>query len=105
MAIVEISVAPLGTGSLGVSSYVAACVEVVAASGLPYQLTPMGTIIDGDVDEIFAVLRQMHEVPFDKGAQRVSTLIKIDDRRDPGQHGLQGKVQVVLDKLEAGNCA
>ena len=103
MAVVEISVAPLGTGSLGVSRYVAACVEVVAASGLVYQLTPMGTIIEGDLDEIFAVLRKMHEVPFDQGAQRVSTLIKIDDRRDRHGHGLQGKIDSVLDKLKSGN--
>jgi uncharacterized protein (TIGR00106 family) len=105
MAVVEISVAPLGTGTLGVSSYVAACVEIVAASGLVYQLTPMGTIIEGDIDEIFAVLRKMHEVPFGRGAQRVSTLIKIDDRRDRGSHGLQGKVDSVLGKLNSGNCA
>jgi uncharacterized protein (TIGR00106 family) len=105
MAVVEISVAPLGTGSLGVSSYVAACVDIVAASGLVYQLTPMGTIIEGDIDEIFAVLRTMHEVPFGRGAQRVSTLIKIDDRRDRDSHGLQGKVDSVLDKLRSGNCA
>lgn len=101
MAVVEISVAPLGTANPSVSSYVAACVGVVATSGLSYQLTPMGTVIEGDIDMIFAVLRRMHEVPFDKGAVRVSTLIKIDDRRDPGHHGLQGKVDSVLDKLKS----
>jgi len=101
MAVVEISVAPLGTASTSVSSYVAACVEIVAASGLVYQLTPMGTIIEGDIDAIFAVLREMHEVPFGKGAERVSTLIKIDDRRDSGSHGLQGKVDSVLNKLKS----
>ena len=101
MAVVEISVAPLGTASLSVSSYVAACVDIVAASGLVYQLTPMGTVIEGNIDEIFAVLRKMHEVPFDKGAERVSTLIKIDDRRDSGEHGLQGKVDSVLNKLKS----
>ena len=99
MAVVEISVAPLGTATPGVSSYVAACVDIVAASGLVYQLTPMGTVIEGDVDEIFVVLRKMHEVPFGKGAQRVSTLIKIDDRRDSGSHSLQGKVDAVMQKL------
>ncbi|MGK2905249.1 MAG: MTH1187 family thiamine-binding protein [Desulfuromonadales bacterium] len=103
MAVVEISVAPLGTGSLSVSRYVAACVEIVVASGLVYQLNPMGTVIEGDIDAIFAVLRKMHEVPFGKGAERVSTLIKIDDRRDQGGHGLQGKIDSVLSKLESGS--
>jgi uncharacterized protein (TIGR00106 family) len=101
MTVVEISVAPLGTDSLSVSDYVAACVEIVAASGLVYQLNPMGTVIEGDIDAIFAVLRKMHEVPFDKGAKRVSTLIKIDDRRDQGSHGLQGKIDSVLNKLKS----
>jgi len=101
MAVVEISVAPLGTATPGVSAYVAECVKIVAKSGLTYQLTPMGTVIEGDIDEILPVLRQMHEVPFNKGAERVSTLIKIDDRRDPGQHGLQGKVDSVLTKLKS----
>ena len=101
MAVVEISVAPLGTATTGVSEYVAACVEIVAASGLAYQLNPMGTVIEGDIDAIFAILRKMHEVPFGKGAQRVSTLIKIDDRRDAGSHGLQGKVDSVLVKLKS----
>ena len=100
MAVVEISVAPLGTATPGVSAFVAACVEVVAASGLEYQLTPMGTVIEGDIDAILPVLRKMHEVPFDKGAQRVSTLIKIDDRRDSGSHGLQGKVDSVRSKMK-----
>jgi uncharacterized protein (TIGR00106 family) len=103
MAVVEISVAPLGTSSPGVSSYVAACVEIVAASGLSYQLTPMGTVIEGDIDEIFSVLRKMHEVPFGQGAERVSTLIKIDDRRDHGRHDLQGKVDSVLNKLKSSS--
>jgi len=100
MAVVEISVVPLGIDSPGVSAYVAGCVEVIAASGLEYQLTPMGTVIEGTLDEILPVLRAMHEVPFDRGAQRVSTLIKIDDRRDRGSHGLQGKVASVLSKMK-----
>jgi len=100
MAVVEISVAPLGTATPGVSSYVAACVEVVAESGLNYQLTPMGTVIEGELDEILPVLRKMHEVPFTRGAQRVSTLIKIDDRRDSGSHGLQGKIDSVMNRIQ-----
>ena len=100
MAVVEISVAPLGTATPGVSGFVAACVEVVAASGLKYPLTPMGTVIEGAIDAILPVLRKMHEVPFDKGAQRVSTLIKIDDRRDSKAHDLKGKIDSVMDKIQ-----
>ncbi len=99
MAVVELSVTPLGTGSPGVSAYVAECVKVVRDSGLTYQLTPMGTVIEGDLDAIWPVIRRMHEVPFAKGALRVSTLVKIDDRRDITAHTLAGKVRSVEEKL------
>ena len=102
MAVVEISCTPLGEGSGGVSKYVAGCLRLVKESGLGYQLTPMGTIIEGDIDAIFELLRKMHESPFDAGVQRVSTLIKIDDRRDR-EHTMQGKLNSVFKQLESPN--
>ena len=94
MAVVQISCTPLGEGTGGISKYVAGCLTLVKESGLEYQLTPMGTIVEGDIDAIFALLRKMHESPFNVGAQRVSTLIKIDDRRDR-EHTMQGKINSV----------
>lgn len=99
MAVVEVSITPLGTGTPGVSGYVAGCLRVLKDSGLRYQLTPMGTVLEGDLDEILAVIRRMHEHPFAAGALRVSTLIKIDDRRDRGAHGMEGKVRSVEEKM------
>ena len=52
------------------------------ADRVKYQLTPMNTIIEGDLPVILEVIQQMHEVPYTKGAQRVATTIRIDDRRD-----------------------
>ena len=98
MAVVEVSITPLGMGT-SVSRYVAGCVKIVRESGLKYQLTPMGTIIEGDIDAIFGILRRMHEAPFGEGAVRVSTLVKIDDRRDRDAHTMEGKVQAVQAKL------
>lgn len=99
MAVVEVSITPLGTGTPGVSRYVAGCLQVLRASGLNHQLTPMGTIIEGDIGAILDVIRRMHEVPFAAGAVRVSTLIKIDDRRDRAEHTMEGKVRSVKEKL------
>lgn len=99
MAIVEISVTPLGIDRMGVSEYVAGCLELVRESGLTHQLTPMGTIIEGPAEILFPLLQKMHESPFSAGVQRVSTLIKIDDRRDQ-KHSMQGKVDSVLTKLD-----
>ncbi|WP_105614521.1 MTH1187 family thiamine-binding protein [Vallitalea okinawensis] len=98
MAIVEISIVPLGTASTSLSSYVAKCHERLKNSNLNYQLTPMGTIIEGDLVEIMSCINDMHEVPFAAGASRVMTNIKIDDRRD--QHAtMEQKVQSVNSKL------
>ncbi len=99
MAVVEISVTPLGTGTPGVSQYVAKCLQLVKESGINYQLTPMGTILEGDIGDIFDLVERMHEVPFAAGAQRVSTLIKIDDRRDRSDHTMAGKVASVSKQL------
>lgn len=99
MAIVEVTVAPMGTGTPSISQYVAACHKVLEkAQDLKYQLTPMSTIIEGDLDRILEVIRQMHEVPFGAGAQRVSTLLRIDDRRDK-ELTMAGKIKAVTDKL------
>jgi len=98
MAVVEVSITPLGTASTSVSPYVAGCVKIVRESGLNFQLTPMGTIIEGDIDEILRLIRCMHESPFAAGAVRVSTLIKIDDRRDK-PHSMAGKLKSVKDKI------
>ncbi|EAX47026.1 protein of unknown function DUF77 [Thermosinus carboxydivorans Nor1] len=98
MAIVEVTIAPLGVGT-SISQYVAACHKVLEqAKDLKYQLTPMATVIEGDLDRIMEVIRQMHEVPFEAGAQRVSTLIRIDDRRDK-ELTMAGKIKAVQEKL------
>lgn len=99
MAVVEVSITPLGTATTGVSEYVAGCLRIVAESGLSHQLTPMGTVIEGNLDDVMAVIRRMHEAPFQAGAKRVSTLIKIDDRRDREGHSMAGKIRSVEEKL------
>ncbi|MFZ5899520.1 MAG: MTH1187 family thiamine-binding protein [Bacillota bacterium] len=98
MAVAEISVLPVGTPTASVSAYVADCVRVLERSGLDYRVTPMGTVIEGSLNDILRVVRQMHEVPFDKGVQRVVTTLKIDDRRDKALT-MAGKVEAVTAKL------
>lgn len=99
MAIVEVTIAPMGTGTGGISQYVADCHKVLEkAKDLKFALNSMGTVIEGDLDRILAVIREMHEVPFTKGAPRVSTLIRIDDRRDKVST-MEGKLQAVREKL------
>lgn len=98
MAIVQFSVVPLGTGSTSISSYVAQVHKVLQQSDVKHSLTPMGTVLEGPLPLLMEVIQKCHEVPFENGAQRVMTLINIDDRRDK-QATAAGKVKSVEDKL------
>jgi len=99
MAIVLLTITPLGTATPSVSSYVAGVEKVLREAGLKHQLTAMGTIIEGDLDAILPVVRRMHEQPFAQGALRVSTSIRIDDRRDKVAT-IEGKTKSVEEKLK-----
>lgn len=98
MAVVELSIVPIGIESTSLSSYVAQAVKVLKASSLEYQLTAMGTIISGDLDEVLGVIRKMHESCFETGAKRVLTQLRIDDRRDKVGTPEQ-KIRSVMGKL------
>ena len=98
-SIAEIHVVPLGTATTSLSRYVAAVTKTLKqAEDIKYQLTAMGTIIQGPLDRIFELAQQMHEVPFTLGAQRVSTTLYIDDRRDK-LGSIEGKIKAVESKL------
>ncbi len=65
MAVADITVVPIGTGGASLSDYVAGCVRVLReAEGITYQLTPMSTIIEGELGRVLEVVRLMHEQPF-----------------------------------------
>jgi uncharacterized protein (TIGR00106 family) len=98
MVIAEVTVTPLGTGSPSLSKYVAACARVLDESGVNHTLTPMGSVIEGTLDQILEVIRKVHSAPFTQGALRVSTRIVIDERRDKDVTG-KDKVESVQRKL------
>ena len=98
MAVVQFTIVPLGTGGTSLSAYVAQVHQALNASSVKHTLTPMGTVLEGPLDELLAVIRQVHELPFQAGAQRVMTLINIDDRRDK-TGSIEQKLQSVRDKL------
>lgn len=97
--IAQVKVVPLGTGSTSLSYYVAEVEKVLKKyKDLKTQLTPMATIIEGNIDEVFKAVREIHEVPFNKGALRVSTELSIDDRRDKIT-SMEYKVKSVKKKM------
>ncbi|MBB5173117.1 MTH1187 family thiamine-binding protein [Texcoconibacillus texcoconensis] len=100
MAIIDVSIIPIGTESPSVSGYVARIHEVLKGyeDVVNYQLTPMNTIIEGELETLLEVVKRLHETPFEEGAYRVATTIRIDDRRDQ-QKSMQEKVVRVEEKL------
>ena len=102
MAIVAVSISPTGStpdGGVSVSRYVARALEVVRAQeAVRYRLDPMFTTLEGDLDRIFDLVRQMQEAVFAAGALRVGTVLKIDDRRDCSS-SMEAKVRSVEEQL------
>ncbi|WNR44805.1 MTH1187 family thiamine-binding protein [Paenibacillus roseipurpureus] len=99
MAIAEFTIIPIGTATTSLSSYVADLhKELARHTDIRFEMTAMGTILEGPLDRLFEVIRSVHEVPFMNGAARVSTSIKIDDRRDKSA-SIEQKMQSVASKL------
>lgn len=102
MVLLEMSITPLGKGE-SVSSYVAECVRIIDASGLDYELHSMGTIVEGELEEVLDLMRQCIEAVA-RHSDRVTCAAKLDYRR--GHSGrIQGKVQSVRQKLHDQNAS
>lgn len=93
----EISIVPIGKG-VSLSKYVAQAVKIVDKSGLKYQITPMGTIIEGNINKVFSVIKQCHLAVLKKSS-RVYTRITIDDRKGKTNQ-ITHKVASVIEKLK-----
>jgi uncharacterized protein (TIGR00106 family) len=82
MAIVAVSIAPIGAGT-SVGSYVAEALRVARAQDrVAVELGAMFTTLEGDLGEVLELVQRMQEAVFAAGAERVSTVVKIDERRD-----------------------
>lgn len=90
------TVTPLDKGE-SVSEYVSRVVALVEDSGLDFKVTAMATIVEGEVDEVFDLIRECHKL-MRTLSDRVSTHVAIDDRA--GATGrIVGKVASIEEKL------
>ncbi len=69
---------PLGKGE-SVSEYVARSLDIIDQSGLAYRLTPMGTVLEGEWDQVFDVIRACAD-RMKQDCPRITTSIKVDYR-------------------------
>ena len=83
--IVEVSFVPLGVGT-SLSAYVAEALRLIRESGLPYEFHSMGTNIEGEWDDVVGLVRRCQDRLFEMGAPRVTTSLKVSERRDKPYH-------------------
>jgi uncharacterized protein (TIGR00106 family) len=97
MVLLEFSMSPLGKGE-SVGKYVSRSLDIIDKSGVDYRLNPMGTVLEGDWDDVFTVVRQCFD-RMRKDCNRISCTIKVDYRK--GHSGrLSGKVSSVEKHLK-----
>ncbi len=100
MALAEVSVIPIGTPTSSIGDWIAEAVRVLEKEGTKYELSPIGTLIEGKASDILTLVRKMHEAALKKGVNRVITTVIIDDRRDK-EVTMKSKVASVKKRLQA----
>jgi len=97
MVLLEFSMSPLGKGA-SVSKYVSRSLDIIDKSGVDYRLNPMGTVLEGEWDEVLGVVKQCYE-RMKKDCPRISCVMKVDYRQDH-EGRLSGKVASVEKQLK-----
>lgn len=96
MLLLEFSMAPLAKGE-SVGQYVARSLQIIEESGLDYRLHAMGTIIEGELDDLLAVLKKCLEA-MAADCDRITCTAKLDYRK--GSAGrLESKISSVEQQL------
>jgi len=90
--LVQFSLFPVGEKSL--TKPVAKMIDIIDRSGLPYQTTSMGTLVEGSYDEIFRLIKKCHNL-LKKDYDRIYGVIKLDERR-----GAKGRLKGKVDSVE-----
>lgn len=93
MVLLEFSLFPIGKGQ-SVGRYVARSLDIIDKSGVPYELHSMGTILEGEWDEVFAVVRKCYE-RMRKDCPRLALTLKVDYRR-----GARGRLKSKVASVE-----
>jgi uncharacterized protein (TIGR00106 family) len=96
MLLAELSMWPMDKGE-SVGKYVAEILDIIDRSGLPYRLGPLGTCIEGEWDEVMAVMKQCFD-HMSQNSNRIAGTVKMDWRKDH-KGSLDSKVKSVEQKL------
>ncbi len=89
---------PTARKSTSVSKDVAKVIDIIDKAGLPYRLTAMSTIIEGDWEPVMKVINKARLMLRRQGHQRIYIIINIDDRKG-AKNRLTGKIESVERQL------
>jgi uncharacterized protein (TIGR00106 family) len=92
----EVSIIPIGIGS-SIGNKLAEVLKIIDASGLPYKVNPMGTVIEGDWDEVMNLIKKCHKALMKTG-ERTLTTITLDDRKGKPNR-IEEKVKSIEKRL------
>jgi uncharacterized protein (TIGR00106 family) len=96
MVLLEFSMSPMDKGE-SVSDYVSRSLEIISGSGVDYRLNPMGTVLEGEWEEVMSVVKKCYEM-MRSDCKRITCSVKIDYRE--GKNGrLESKMASVENKL------
>lgn len=94
----ELELVPIGTKSASLGTLLVDVAKIIDESGLDYRVGPMGTVVEGEWDQVMQLAKRCHEALL-QSTDRVMTTIRIDDRKDqPGPGRITQKVQSLQTK-------
>ena len=98
MVLLEFAMFPTDKGE-SVSEYVSKVIDYIDKSGVSYMLTPMGTVLEGEWDEVWRVVDGCFKV-LQPVSNRIYSSIKIDYRkgRKNGMKSKTAKIQSIIDR-------
>lgn len=96
MVLLEFSMAPTAKGE-SLSAYVARILDIIDRSGVPYQFTPMGTILEGEWEAVMGVVTACFDA-MKIDCDRIGIHIKVDYRKGPAGR-MKAKVVAVEEKV------
>ena len=91
--LVQFSIIPVGKGS-SIGDDIAKVLKIVDASGMPYKINPMGTVVEGTWDQVMKLIKRCHKAVM-KNGERVVTTISVDDRK-----GRSGRIDEKIRSVE-----
>jgi uncharacterized protein (TIGR00106 family) len=100
VATADLTVLTIGRPDVSASGYIAEIQRRLhAQTRVRFQMHAMGTSLEGPTEDILAIVAELHAVPFEQGAPRVYTVLKLDERRDRPDQTLEDKVRSVENRL------